>query len=191
MRTFQTRLRLNPQSEEILLVCAKLFSHIEHVLFADISSGKNPSSLKTPFLKKYGITARQFNACRVNVEGKISSIKERNKQLMIDLKGHIKNLEGKIRKIKKDPFVLHQKKRRLHLLKARLEKLIHKDKADKVSLCFGSKKLFRAQFNLQASGYNTHEEWLADWQHERTSEIFFLGSKDEAGGNQTDRKSVV
>jgi hypothetical protein len=45
--------------------------------------------------------------------------------------------------------------------------------------------LNNAQFNLEANGYTTHEEWLTDWRKIRTSEIFFLGSKDETSGNQT------
>jgi IS605 OrfB family transposase len=73
----------------------------------------------------------------------------------------------------------------LHKLKLRLENLIEDQKQDKISLCFGSKKLFHAQFNLKTNNYKTHEEWLSDWRHARTCEIFFLGSKDETAGNQT------
>ncbi len=185
IRTYQTRPRLHSQANEILHACAKLFSHIEHRLFAEISSGKDPSPLKSLFLKKYSITARQFNACRVNVEGKISSIKERRKQLILEKKDRIKSLERKISKIKKNPTLVHQKKRRLHLLQKQLKKLIDEDKANTISLCFGSRKLFRAQFNLEANNYRSHEEWLAHWQQTRASEIFFLGSKDETSGNQT------
>ena len=53
-----------------------------------------------------------------------------------------------------------------------------------VRLCFGSKRLWRAQCNLEANGYADHSEWLADWQGSRSSEFFVLGSGDETAGCQ-------
>lgn len=184
IRTYQTRIYLDPRTQKILQTIAELLSKITHSLFADICSGKKPSDLKSSYLKKYGITARQFNACRVDVEGKISSIKERRKQLILEQKERIQKLEKKLRKIK-DPLIKHQKKRRLHLLKQKYKKLAEENKQNKVSLCFGSKKLFRAQFNLEKNGYQNHEEWLADWNNARSNEFFVLGSKDETSGNQS------
>jgi len=184
LRTYQTRLSFS--SSEALQACADLFAHIEHALLADICKGKILSKLKSSYLIKYGITARHFNAIRVKIEGKISSIKELRKIQISDLKEKIKTLETKISKLEKKPklsFLVHQKKRRLFQLKKRLEKLI--ENQDKTSLCFGTRKLFHAQFDLEANGYKSHEEWSADWHHARASEIFFLGSKDETSGNQT------
>ena len=187
-RTYQTRLSLNPIALEAFHACAELFAHIEHCLLADISKGKSTGELKSPYLVKYGITARQFNALRVKVEGKIASIKELRKMQISDLKEHIKVLETKIVQLQKKPLLsllVHQKKRRLHKLQQRMDQLVKEQSQDKISLCFGSKKLFHAQFNLEENNYTTHEEWLESWRHARTSEIFFLGSKDETSGNQT------
>ncbi len=185
-RTYQTRLSLDPLAQEAFQACAELFAHIEHGLLADISKGKTVSELKSSYLVKYGITARQFNAIRVKVEGKIASIKELRKIQISDLKEQITALETKISKVQKKPLLsllAHQKKRRLHKLQQRLEQLVKDQEQDKISLCFGSKKLFHAQFDLEA--YKIHEEWLESWRHARTSEIFFLGSRDETSGNQT------
>ena len=187
-RTWQTRLSLIPVAQDAFRACAELFAHVEHCLLADISKGKTTGALKSSYLIKYGITARQFNAIRVKVEGKIASIKELRKMQIFDLKEQIKTLETKISKPRKKPFpslLVHQKKRRLHRLQQRLKNLVKDQEQGKISLCFGSKKLFHAQFNLEANNYKTHEEWLASWRDARTSEIFFLGSKDETSGNQT------
>lgn len=54
-----------------------------------------------------------------------------------------------------------------------------------VRLCFGSKKLFRAQFALKENGFENHEEWKEAWHKARSSEFFVLGSKDETHGNQS------
>ena len=51
-------------------------------------------------------------------------------------------------------------------------------------LCFGSKRLWRKQYHLEANGYTSHEEWLRDWQATRSDEFFVLGSRDETAGCQ-------
>ena len=75
IRTYQTRPDHSPIAEEVFHACAELFAHVEHCLLADISKGKTPGELKAAYLIKYVITARQFNAIRVKVEGKTASIK--------------------------------------------------------------------------------------------------------------------
>ncbi len=80
---------------------------------------------------------------------------------------------------------LHQKKRRLATLKARLASMKSDQEAGVVRLCFGSRRLFRAQFDLAANGYADHAEWKRDWQAARGDQFFVLGSQDETAGNQT------
>ena len=48
-------------------------------------------------------------------------------------------------------------------------------------LCFGSKRLWRKQHDLEVNGYGSHEEWLSDWRDSRSDEFFVLGSRDETG----------
>jgi IS605 OrfB family transposase len=64
-------------------------------------------------------------------------------------------------------------------------------KNDAVRICFGSKKLFRAQFALEDNGYNSHDEWLKDWQAARNNQFFGIGSKDETAGCQGCVATVV
>jgi hypothetical protein len=185
--TYQTRLVVDEASAEILDQCAEFLSKIERHLFADISSGKKSVDLKSYYLKHYQITARHFNALRVQVEGKIASIQERQKQQIIETSNKIEAIQNTLRKLekKKPSNALHQKKRRLSNLKLKFTQLKSDQEAGKVRLCFGSRRLFRAQYNLVANGYKSHEEWLADWRKERNSSFFLLGSKDESSGNQS------
>ena len=53
-----------------------------------------------------------------------------------------------------------------------------------VRRCFGSKRLWRKQHDLEANGYGSHEEWLSEWQAARSDEFFVLGSRDETAGCQ-------
>ena len=51
--------------------------------------------VKMIFLKIFGITARQFNACRVSLEGKISACKESQSTSHASLKQQITSLDKK------------------------------------------------------------------------------------------------
>ena len=77
-------------------------------------------------------------------------------------------------------FKIHQKKRRLELLKQRLENLESKE----LPYCFGSRQLFRKQFHLAENDYTSHKEWLKDWRAKRSSQSFWIGSHDESFRNQ-------
>ena len=74
--------------------------------------------------------------------------------------------------------------RRLDNLRSRLARVEADAAAGLVRLCFGGGKLWRGQYNLEANGYGSHEEWLAGWRAARDGEFFVLGSRDETGGCQ-------
>ena len=79
---------------------------------------------------------------------------------------------------------VHHKRRRLTNLRSRLAGLQEDVEAERVRLCFGSKKLWRKQHNLADNGYASHSSWLADWRDARSDEFFVLGSRDETAGCQ-------
>jgi IS605 OrfB family transposase len=187
--TYQTRPEIPQEIQNTLCDYAKLMSEIERTLFADISKGKTSAELKSFYLKKFDITARQFNSIRIQVEGKIDSIKELRGDRIKDLKERAASLEKKIKNLtkrkEKNDFVIHQKKRRLFFMQSKLKNLEADEKSKKVSLCFGTNKLFRAQFNLEENGFQSHEEWYQAWTEARNASFFLVGSKDETAGNQT------
>lgn len=186
--TYQTRLNLDEPTAIILDSCAQLLSSIERQLFVDLTKGKAPVDLKVEYIKKHQITARQFNALRIQVQGKIDSIREGRAGLMTDAQFKIASIQKSIAALEKrapGSEKLHQKKRRLANLKCGLEQLQSDQATGRVSLCFGSKRLFRAQFALEKNGYQSHEEWLANWRQLRSNSFFLVGSKDESSGNQS------
>lgn len=183
--TFQTRLNLSEESSSILDEYAALFSKVEHNLFKDLILKKDINDLKRTYLKKFQITARQFNSCRVQVEGKIDSIKEVMKLRLVSLTEQIKSLQKTVDKWKGAKEKLHGKKRRLAHLKNKVEQLKGDTEKGTIRLCFGGKKLFRSQFHLHENGYASHQEWKLDFDKQRKSEFFILGSKEETAGNQT------
>ena len=177
VQTYQTRPRLNSHEEGILTAYAALMSRVKRSLFAKMMAGKSPASLKAEFLKRFGITARQFNACRVEVEGKIESTKEVNKQRIADLEIALEKQLGKIKKLK--GIKLFLARQRLNRLRHKLERLKQDSQAGVVRICFGGRRLFQKQHEAE------HAEWKGEWREARDHSFFTLGSKDETAGNQT------
>lgn len=178
-----------------------LMSEVERSLYVDWQRGISVKQAKREYQLGFGINARQFNAVYAVLKGKIKSRQECHKRQLKELKSrisdakkHIKKLQrqlknapaackikGKGQTIKQSiRFGLHQKKRRLVALEAKLERLSDSEP----KLIFGGRKLWRAQFNLEANGYSSHEAWLKDWQLYRASNFYFVGSKDETAGCQ-------
>lgn len=185
--TYQIRPILDDDQAVVLDACADLYGRTERSLFAAMQAGGKLNDLKRDFLPRFGITARQFNAIRIGLAGKVDSIKQRRPDLIVEAQAKIKKAVKVIAKLTAKATrydKLHQKKRRLCMLQARLSNMQDDQAAGKVRLCFGSKKLFHAQYALSANGYASHQEWKQDWLNERSSQFFVLGSKDESAGCQ-------
>ena len=192
--TYQTRPLLDPAQFSALDAYAQLYGRAERSLFGAIQSGESLNDIKHAFLPRFGISSRQFNAMRIGLDGKIASIKERRPELISEAEARIKkavkvikNLEVKISGSNK----LHQKKRRLAMIARRLAATKVDHAAGTVRLCFGSKKLFHAQFDLAANGYASHDAWKSQWEQARSSQFFMLGSQDETAGNQSCQAQVA
>jgi hypothetical protein len=130
--TYQTRLTPDAGQAQALDDYASLHSRAERSLFAALRAGRALNDLKREFLPRFGITARQFNAVRVGLEGKIDSIKSRRPELIADTRQSIKKAQSVIAKLEvraAGTNKLHQKKRRLACLKARCAALEADDHA--------------------------------------------------------------
>ena len=189
--TYQTRITdygaLDRVSGDAALAAyAKLYGQVQRKLFAEVLTGRSAASLKGAYLNRHDIPARMFNAVRVSLEGKISSVREQQKLHEYGLKGRIAQAGHQIAVEAQwgQPGRVHRKRRRLGNLKTRLAALQADIAAGRVRLCFGSKRLWRKQYSLKANGYASHEEWLRDWRDARSDEFFVMGSRDETAGCQ-------
>ena len=176
-----------------LAAYAELYGRVERRLFADVAAGRSATSLKREYLRGYGMPARMFNGVRVSLEGKIASVREQQKLRADGLEQRIRRAERQIALAveRGQAGQVHQKRRRLGNLKMRLTALEADIAADRVRLCFGSKRLWRKQYHLGANGYGSHEEWRDDWRDARSGEFFVLGSRDETAGCQLCVASVA
>jgi len=196
-RTYQTRLHLPPEVEALLEAYAELYARAERGLFAAMARGVRPEDLKGAFQRRFGLTARQFNAICRGLKGKVASVRERRRGLIAEARARVAKAERRIRclerRLRREGDAgrrralrqqIHQKKRRLATLRARLARLEADREAGQVRLCFGGRRLFRAQFHLEASGYGSLEAWREAWRRARAGQFFVLGSKDETAGCQ-------
>ena len=165
---------------------ARLFSGLEWSLFARVSAGSSPASLKREYLREHRIPARVFNSLRVSLEGRMASARESQRLHGDTLRDRISRAGKGLTDVERrgDRFQAHQKRRRRANLESRLARVEADMAVGRVRLCFGSKKLWRKRQRLAENGYGSHEEWLRDWREARSSEFFVLGSRDETGGCQ-------
>ncbi|WP_041447074.1 hypothetical protein [Thiocystis violascens] len=80
---------------------ADLYGRAERALFAAMRCGLAPCALKSEFMERFGLTARQFNALAINLKGKIASIKERRDGLIAEAKARIKKAQQVVAKLDK------------------------------------------------------------------------------------------
>ena len=190
-RSYQTRIAVyegidRADGDAALSAYAALYGKVQRKLFAAVAAGESAVSQKSAYIEKHGIPARLFNAVRITLDGKVSAVRELQRLRQDSLRRRIARAEKQV--VKAEQLCrwrqVHGKRRRLANLKFRLSGLEADLAAGRVRLCFGSKKLWRKQYDLKANGYGSREAWLEEWRAARSDEFFVLGSRDETAGCQ-------
>ena len=228
--TVESRIN-DARTHPILEAVGTLWGRLERILFKLLYASGKPTreaiaEAKREFIARHGLSARQFNGMRMNLDGKVKAWRECQAELKDQLTEAISKLQKRIGALEKTrtglarriqdasgnpagdtgriaafkpsrnpatlqkfkdrqgrvAYQLHQKRRRLHRLETRL-KAVEAGLEAPPSICFGSRKLFRTQFQLEANGFASHEEWLASWRARRSSQFYAVGSKGEPRGN--------
>ena len=190
-RSYQTRIAVyegidRADGDAALSAYAALYGEVQRKLFAAVAAGESAVSQKSAYIEKHGIPARLFNAVRITLDGKVSAVRGSQLVQLDSLRRRIARAEKQVVKAEQECQwrQVHGKRRRLANLKFRLSGLEADLAAGRVRLCFGSKKLWRKQYDLKANGYGSHEAWLEEWRAARSDEFFVLGSRDETAGCQ-------
>lgn len=209
--TLQTRLGFavsGSDVDDILSKQAEHYGKLERKLCANwakiCKSGLKPvTSIKTDFSKQHSILARQFNSIATTLSGKIESIRELQKEYLVNAELKLEAIKEKVKvveeeeRIKNGPIGKLWSKKKLakfgsdwkkyHEALTRAENKVKKwtDAVQSIglpSIAFGGNAFYRKQFNLEQNNL-TFKEWLKLWQDKRSSQIFYLGSHDETQGN--------
>jgi len=172
--TYQTRLKNQPDAiSGALDDCADLLSRVERQLFAqsqkvDTFKGKVFNQIKSFFLSFFGILSRHFNSINFSLQGKVDSYRFNLDRHIKENKERVDKARQTIEKLSKKTIEPNQRQKHLN----------------NIHLSFGSKKMFNAQFDLKANGYENIEQWKSYWQKARRNQFILVGSKDETAGNQ-------
>ena len=191
-RTFCTVIR-DADAEAVLGPWAWHMASLRHWAFKQrYVRGRPVKDVKREAIARFGVSARQFNGIRFDLDQAVNAwrgqIDHRVKDLADQLKhagkavnrferklqAERRNSDPSRRKIRKLKFRLHQKKRRHATLQARLDAARVEARRSVPKICFGGRgKLSRGE--------------LGEWRERRARMITLVGSKDEAAGNQTAR----
>ena len=201
--TYTTRLKIPDIAEKHYLNDRfKFYGQIEYRLFNQLIKGKIiDDKLREEVGHTYGISGRKANSLVRKVRGRINALRElkafeyenirtrcigiqeaiaktSDKLFNLKLRASLNTLTkedlGKLRYLK-------GKKHRLSLMLNKLTQHIENFDKHSNSLCFGTKRLFKAQFYLDENGYATHNEWLRDWRKARTNSWYFVGAAADKG----------
>jgi IS605 OrfB family transposase len=182
IRTYQGRLRGISQKQTVALDSyGTMYGHAERTMCAALLRGEDVD--KPAFSRTFGLTARQFNAIKITLGGKLKSLREIQKTRVIDIEERTRSLKKKLDKLTPGSK-RHQLTRKLERVRHKLTALKADKGKGKLQICFGSRKLFHAQYHLKEGGYASHEAWRRDWVDARSNEFFVIGSKDETAGCQ-------
>ena len=204
-QTIETRLpaNLSAQTDAALTEMAACYSRTKRVLISRKNQGEKTE--KANALIEFGITGRQFNALKGEVDGLFQSqlsnydryiteafLKIQNREArMIEIPDAILNAGFIEEKDARDTalFKLHRElegcKDRINRAKHKIKKWQKLAKEKRISICFGTKIHFNKQFNLSDNNIENHATWLDQFRKARSDEFTALGSKDEATGNQS------
>ena len=149
--TYQMRIEDHPALDAY----GELFGRVQRTLFADLMAERSSTSLKSSYLRRFGILARMFNAARVSVEGKVKGARPGQQRQIESLERRIQRAEQVIGELASagKHFQVHHKKRRLEMLRQKLVSVQADIAAGRVCIAFGSKKTL-------ASPVQLGREWL-------------------------------
>lgn len=201
--TSQTRLTLSDAASQQLDAYARYYAKHLHKLYAWVANrGGAVKSHKTEFCRRFGISARLFNALAIQLQGMVDGTRELLKQSLKNVQKAIKSKSATLKTYQRqseqvtsgkwltDPAQQAGRVVKLNKLTAKLKELnLKRDEfsrrlaANVPGICFGSRKLFMKQYHLQANGFKDHADWKAKWQEARAHQVSFIGSKDETAGN--------
>ena len=211
--TLETRLSLDDEAKKYLNEYITFYNMISRNLWQIVRKSNfkevyKRSDFNTYACNKYNILKRTANSIYSELLSKKNSLLELKKteiyncnirysKLSIEkdnLKEKINKLKAKVsinkstnkeliryRKYKQKYYFLCN---RINNLKQKINNLKIDIENKKVSLSFGGKKNFKAQYNLKANNYKTIIKWKNTYKKKRDKNIFYLGSKDETNGNQ-------
>ena len=169
---------------------------------------KKKSEFNTFLQKKFNINRRMANSVIYEVQGTYNALRELKWYQFFQLKTKVRKLYKKREKLEKKVFILKEKvknnqlspsslryykrqkakifftNQKINRLKQHMVNVLKEIQSKDLGVCFGSKKLFYAQYHLKENQLTSHKVWLEKFRKQRDNRSLFIGSKDEFRRNQ-------
>ena len=175
-----------------------LYQSILRTALNDLQKGIPESVIERTYQKRFDIQWAWADSISTSAEGiyeqLISSKENKIEELKTDISSGWEKVGAKIEKLEdalNNPTSdsLKNFDNKLLGLNSKIERLIRLKKRlvslqgqERLHICFGQKKLFKAQYHLTENGYDSHQEWLEDWRKARGGNFTSIG-KGSADGN--------
>ena len=212
--TIETRLNQKDNAEiieyakEYSVLYGKMIRFTWHRIKDDGKLPMKKSAFNTLLQKTFGVNKRVANSVIYEVIGIYKALYQLKRTEFFQLKIKISKKWKKYEKLQQKVYVLKEKAKS-NSLSANQLSYYHKLKADlfhakqkinrmnrslknrlavlnsrKLEICFGSKKLFLAQYHLAENHMTSHKIWYESFCRRRDNRALYIGSKDEQRGNQ-------
>ena len=169
---------------------------------------RKKSEFNTLLQKKFSINRRMANSVIYEVQGTYNALRELKWYQFFQLKTKVRKLYKKREKLEKKVFILKEKvknnqlspsslkyykrqktkifftNQKINRLKQKIVNALKELQSKDLGICFGSKKLFYAQYHLKENQLTNHKVWLEKFRKQRDNRSLFIGSKDEFRRNQ-------
>ena len=176
----------------ILDVLGDNYERLRRIGLNDMQQGMSESSIEKSYQSKFNIQWAWADSIATEVKQTYSQLTTAKKLNITRIREQIKKKIAKAKTIYKSLSNVKnptpEQKNKALGLKSKLLKiaglkrqLIKLETTDRLHICFGSKKLFNAQYHLTKNGYANHAQWLHDWRKKRGGRFYCVG-KSQAGG---------
>ncbi len=214
-RIYTLETRITKQDAEYFAMFAPEFAALCRRIWQDLRHGRRTDSRYVTMLcRERGYMKRTVNSALRLMKGRMEALAELEKAQLKEreakiaalgrkiagIKDEINTLKGKVAAHPNDKTLLQRyrnKKKRLYSWQQRKLRLRNgmRDRDNDIRrnnvLCFGGRKMFRAQYSLADNGYKTHGKWLNDFRKLRDRQIYYIGSAEETAGNQMCQLSYI
>lgn len=188
-RGIEARIEYNP----ILDVLGDKYESIRRTGLNDMQRGMSENQIEKTYQSRFNLqwawadsiatevkqTYKQLTtAKKLNINRLTEQIKKKTKKAIAIFKA-LSKVKVPTPRHKNQALGLKSKLLKIQSLKKQLTQL---QSTSRLHICFGSKKLFNAQYYLEENGYSNHEEWLRDWKKKRGGRFYCVGKSTDGGG---------
>lgn len=182
------------------------FESVERTVWHKLNNGHKKEDIKTWLKKDKGFKERSADAvCDVMIDRRhallelkkteLKTAKEKLEKVEKDIEKadkFVKNNKEKaatnqltreeLKEYRYQKQCIHQWVQKKQRLVTKIDNLETMIRTKKLSMCFGTKKKFKAQWFLKENGYKNHKEWRQDFRRSRDKNIDYIGRAQETNG---------